>query len=59
MLFQATRQFVKVTAGGRKNLIFFKSKYSERLTCRWGKRTEEQKPPLQVYILKGLWEKVM
>ena len=28
--------------------------------CRWGRRTKRQTPPpLQVYILKALWEKVM
>ena len=53
------RLLLKSLQVGEKNLIFSKSSYSETLTYRWGKRTKEHEPPLQVYILKGLWEKVM
>ena len=27
--------------------------------CRWEKRTKEKGAPLQVYILKAVWKKVM
>ena len=39
---------------GKKNLTFSKSEYSERHTCKWGKRTKKQKSPLaDIYTKTG------